>query len=362
MRKTALIPSIFVLVVAFLLSGAVPVNAQQQNEVRFVSSPDFFNFDVPDPRPRWDKAVDWYLDLVKSENPDLFLVAGDTVDGRWYNGPKTVEHMGLVYYEAWERRMKRHNLNYAVAIGDHEIGDDPGMNKKPRLAPKFKEVFAKYLNIPGKRMPVENNELVSYYNVIGNVLFITVDTYELRDGKIHQSVTGEQLKWVRNVLNEHAPETDFTVVQGHTPIVGNPKATNSSKHMLNNGRTSKFWQLMKKAGVDLYLCGEFHALTTNNTDGIWQIVHGTSWGRKGNKQTYLVGKSTPNRLDLTIRQFPFDVQGEKTWNLNKGTGGPYQIVEIPQSVRKNGPETVGTITIKKKGDQEKQVNATGVFE
>jgi len=36
---------------------------------------------------------------------------------------------------------------------------------------------------------------------------------------------------------------------------------------------------MVKYGVDVYLCGEHHRITTTKRDGIWQIVHGAMWGR-----------------------------------------------------------------------------------
>ncbi len=359
MRKL-ITSTLLVLSLSICMVTASPVvHGQEEERVTFVSSPDLFNFDVPNPMPEWEDAVDWYLTQVESEDPDYFLVAGDMVDGRWHNMEESVEHMGLIYYEAWKRRMSKHELNAMPAIGDHEMGDNPWPDKKANLAPTFKATFLRHFNLPGEQY--EGDEAVAYYVRKGNVLFLTVDEYEYRDGDIHTTVSNGQLEWVKTVLNEQGPKADFIVVQGHNPIFGNPKATSSSKLMLDGGRESEFWQVMKKAGVDLYLCGEFHALTTNKADGIWQVVHGTSWGRKGHTQSFLVGKSSPNRLDITIRTFPMDVKGEKIWNLNKGAGGPRDIVRISKSVRQNKPEVAGSITIKKEGDQKKQVNATGVF-
>src|SRR3989304_3977431 len=99
----------------------------------FVSTPDFFNFDVPNPWPQWDPAVNWYLGQVKKENPDLVLVAGDLVNGHWWDGPKCIEQMGAIYYENWIRRMRQHDLKYYVGIGDHELGDDPWPPEKLKL-------------------------------------------------------------------------------------------------------------------------------------------------------------------------------------------------------------------------------------
>ena len=71
---------------------------------------DFFNFDVPNPWPGWDSAVDWFLGRVKSENPEFILIAGDLVNGHWWDGPKCVEQMAALYYPAWIGRMKTHGL------------------------------------------------------------------------------------------------------------------------------------------------------------------------------------------------------------------------------------------------------------
>lgn len=349
------------LFVMFLVFIVPKVDAQK--EVTFVSAPDFYNFDIPDPMPTWDDANNWFLSRVKSENPDRVLVAGDLVLGEWYDHKKTIEHMGLMYYGAWDRRMKRHGLTYMPAIGDHEIGDDDWPPKKAKVVPKFKEVFKRYLDIPGvPEHEIPGNNLVSYYERIGNVLFITVDTFEKHGKNIETTVSGKQLKWMKQVLQKYTPKTEFIVVQGHAPVVGNSlNASSSSRLKLDGGRNSKFWQLMKKAGVDLYLCGEFHALNTDRVDGIWQIVHGTSWGRKGHKQSYLVGTATPNQLKLTIKSFPLDVRGDTLWNLNKGNG-PREIVRIPESVRRNGPEVQGRIIIQKQGDQQRSIKASGVFD
>ena len=91
----------------------------------FVSTPDFFNFDVPNPWPQWEDAVAWYFEQIKAENPDFVLVAGDTVNGHWWDGQKCVEQMSALYYEGWKRRMEKAGLKYYVAVGDHELGDDP---------------------------------------------------------------------------------------------------------------------------------------------------------------------------------------------------------------------------------------------
>lgn len=340
-----------------------PAGEQQQTTAEepwtFVSFPDFFNFDVPNPWPGWDDAVDWYLNQVKSENPDFVLIAGDLVNGHWWDGPKCIEQMAALYYPGWIRRMQKHGLNYYVAVGDHELGDDPWPKEKLELVPHFEQVFARHLRMPDNGP--QNKKGLAYYVLHKNILLITVETFELQDGKLHMNVLGEQLEWLKNVLAEHK-NVKHIIVQGHVPIFGHPESRSSSELMLEGAKTSQFWQTMKEAGVDLYLCGEFHAVTAAESDGIWQIVHGSSWGREiVNTQDYLVCTVFPDSLHLEMKSLPLQAKGDYMWNLHKDKG-PREIVEIPQHARQQGPKTTGTLLIQKSESGKKYLGRTGVFQ
>jgi hypothetical protein len=325
----------------------------------FVSFPDFFNFDVPNPWTGWDSAVDWYLNQVKSENPDFVLIAGDLVNGHWWDGPKCIEQMGALYYPNWIRRMQAHNLKYYVAVGDHELGDDPWPKEKLELVPHFERVFARHTVMPDNGP--QGKKGLAYYVLHKNTLIVTVETFEVQDSNMHTSVLGEQLGWFKDVLAKHKG-VDHIVVQGHVPVFGHPKSRSSSNLMLEGGKESEFWKVMKEAGVELYLCGEFHAVTVSESDGIWQIVHGSSWGREVvNTQDYLVCKVTPDSLRLEMKSFPMEAKGDYMWNLHKDKG-PREIVEIPKGAMEKGPKTIGTLTIQKSKSGKQYLNRTGVFQ
>ncbi len=340
-------------------SSSVRHRTTTEDSWTFVSSPDFFNFDVPNPWPQWEDAVDWYLDQVKSENPDFILIAGDLVNGHWWDGPRCIEQMGALYYTGWIRRMQAHNLNFYVAVGDHELGDDPWPKEKLELVPHFERVFANHMGMPDNGP--QGKKGLAYYVLHKNVLIVTVETFEIQDDKLHTNVLGEQLQWFERVLTENK-DVDYIIVQGHVPIFGTPKSRSSSKLMLEGGKTSKFWQVMKEAGVDLYLCGEFHDVTVSESDGIWQIVHGSSWGREiVNTQDYLLCTVLPDSLLIEMKSFPMEAKGDYMWNLHKDRG-PREIVEIPKQAREEGPKTIGTLTIKKSESGKQYLNRTGIFQ
>lgn len=325
----------------------------------FVSTPDFFNFDVPEPWPQWDGAVNWYLGQLKAEDPVFVAVAGDLINGHWWEGPECIEHMAAHMYEGWIRRMRAHDLRYYTAIGDHELGDDPWPEDKLALVPHFEQAFVRHLNMPDNG-PADRKGL-AYYVRHKNLLLVTVETFEERGGELHTSVSGPQLDWFKRVLAENA-DAAHIVVQGHVPIYGPVASRSSSRLMLEGGRDTAFYEAMKQGGVDLYLCGEHHAVTVSESDGIWQIVHGSSWGRQAvDTQDYLVCHVYGNRLEVQMKSFPMEAKGDHMWNLHK-KNGPRESVEISAETKRNGPQVTGRVTIDKSGPSKRFTERSGIFE
>jgi hypothetical protein len=255
--------------------------------------------------------------------------------------------------------MRAHDLNFYVAVGDHELGDDPWPKEKLELVPHFERVFARQMGMPDNGP--QSKKGLAYYVLHKNTLLVTVETFEVQDSNMHTKVLGEQFGWFKDVLAKHKG-VDHIIVQGHVPVFGHPKSRSSSGLMLEGGKESEFWKVMKEAGVDLYLCGEFHAVTVSESDGIWQIVHGSSWGREVvDTQDYLVCRVLPDSLRLEMKSFPIQAKGDYMWNLHKDKG-PREIVEIPKEAMEKGPQITGTLTIQKTKDGKRFLNRTGIFQ
>lgn len=350
-------------IVAVLLFAACNIQPgnKQDKVITFVSFPDFFNFDVPEPWLRWDKAVDFFLSKVKEEKPDFVLVAGDLVNGHWWDSPQCIEQMGTLYYSSWKRRMEKHHLKYYTAIGDHELGDDPWPVEKAKLVPYFENIYNQMLQMP--QNGPENKKGLAYYVREGDLLLITVETFELAGDTLLAEVIGQQLEWFKHVLETNS-DAKFKVVQGHVAIWGGDtiKGRSSSRLFLQKGKESEFYKTMKTGGVDLYLCGEFHDVTVLESDGIWQIVHGSSWGREVvNTQDYLVANIERNRLTVQLKRLYTEAGGGYMWNLNKNKGPREEMRFTRQSIE-TGPEITGTLVIEHaKGERNKVVQQTGYF-
>jgi hypothetical protein len=351
--------TVFLLAVMLMPLGAV---AETPDGVpaaswKFVSMPDFLNVDTDYPQPGWEPALDIVLTSVKAEKPEFLLVAGDLVMGRWRTSDEIKEYAKR-YYPAWIQRIEHYGLPFYAAIGDHELGDNPWPDWKTVLVPEYKEQFRRYLKMP-QNGPAHMLGTAFWWRH-REVLFVAVDVFEKAQGKqggITAQVTGEQLAWLEQVLTENA-DAQHVIVMGHTPVLGPVRAWSSSRLMLKDGRESPFWQTLKRHNVDLYLCGEVHAITCIERDGIMQIAHGGLVGYN-TRTNYLVGKVSSDRIELELKEIDMVPSGDKLWQ--PGTNRPLENVTIAEQVAERGFVPVGRAVLEKDPAGKRFAGAEGYF-
>ena len=331
---------------------------QASDSWTFVSIPDFLNVDTEYPQEGWEDAVAYVLEAIKAENPDFVLVAGDLVMGRWWS-EADVDKYAAIYYPAWIQRMQDHGLEYFTAIGDHELGDNPWPPEKAKLVPRLKEKFREYL-----KMPLNGPEPMkgtAFWWTHKNTLLVALDVFEEGrgpQGEIVCQVTGAQLRWLEDVLARHK-DVDHVVVMAHTPILTPVWKWSSSGLVLDGGRRSPLWQTIGRRDVDLYLCGEVHAITCTERDGVLQIAHGGLFGYNP-EVSYLVATVSPQRIELELKAIGIVNSGEKLWQV--GNNRPLERVAIAPEVKKQGFQSFGTAVIDKTAGTKALRAKTGLFD
>lgn len=342
---------------AILPFASAAADEQESDAWTFVSMPDFLNVDTMYPQPGWEETLGYVLKAVRAENPDFVLVAGDLVMGRWWSEEK-IEKYAAIYYPQWINRMNAHGLKFYTAIGDHEVGDNPWPPERAKLVPSFKRAFREHLKMP-LNGPDEFKG-TAFFVEHKNTLIVAVDVFEHgkgSQGDIVAQVTGAQLEWLNRVFADH-PHVEHVIVMGHTPILGPVRKQSSSGLMLEKGRESPLWQSMAQHHVDLYLCGEVHAITCTERDGVQQIAHGGLFGYNP-KVNYLVGRVSPQKIELELKELDIQCNGARLWQ--EGDNRPYQRVTIPPAIRNRGFVGVGQLTIDKSGENKEMLNRTGYF-
>lgn len=363
-RKILATLLIIVSLVAVTLCSAVqaetPVAQEDSETWTFVSIPDFINFDVEYPQEGWEDALGFILDSMKSEDPDFAMVAGDLVWGHWGTTEAEIDQWADKYYPGWIKRFEDHNLEVYAALGDHEIGDNAWPDDKVKAVPFFKNAFVRHLNMPLNGP--EHMKGTAFYWQRNNVLFVSVDVFEEGQsihGGIAAQVTGEQLAWLEDVLAKHRDQVDHIIVMGHTPIL-RPVVRGI---LLEDGRDSDLWQTLVKYKVDLYIAGEVHAVHCKESDGIQQVVHGSTFGF-ARKLNYMVVTVHKDRLELELKEIDV-VNGNGTLLQNDWKpgveGGPADTISITEARKQEGFTSIGYLNINKQTGTNLFESATGFF-
>lgn len=353
----------------------VPAAPELSGAYRFLSAPDFLNQDVADvtdggrrelidrrtgevansTNADYDRALTHVVDEMADQDATDLLVAGDLVEGRWGRddsrtgvfGPvrtpaqrlRATRRAAGVYYPAWQERFDQHGLVTFPAVGDHEIGDDPWRQKgnawidfKRRHVPEFKALFAGEMltRASGRHRFADRpsggpaRDTAYAVRLDDNVLLVTLDVFERRDGDVHLSVDPDQLAWLEKVLRQaRRAEIPWVMVQGHTPMTRDVRFRNSSHLVYERGTRSALWRAMVEGGVDVYLSGEVHDQTVHLTDGILEVSHGSLFYR--GEASYVVGQATRNRLVLENHQFSGTIGFEdRLWTTSR-QGAPGHI-------------------------------------
>jgi len=326
----------------------------------FVSIPDFLNFDIEYPQKGWEDALGFIVGSMKKENPAFAMVAGDLVMGHWGTQKQDIDKWAEKYYPGWVQRFKEHGLKVYAALGDHEIRDNPWRGTAADAVPFYKDAFRRYLKMPPNGP--DHMKGTAFYWLHQNVLFVSVDVFEegqSKQGEIAAGVTGKQLEWFERVVRKYRPKVDHIVVMGHTPIL-RPVRTFSSSGMLTvKGRDSDFWKTMVQYGVDLYLCGEVHAVTCTQKDGIQQVAHGGLIGRT-TKPNYMVVTVHDDKLELNLKEIDLINGTGRLWQKDKSKG-PWDTITITKERKKRGFTSIGKVTINKQEDGKRFDAPTGFF-
>lgn len=337
------------------------VQSDVDGEWTFVSIPDFLNFDIEYPQKGWEDALGFILESMKKEDPAFAMVAGDLVMGHWGTTQKEIDQWANRYYPQWIKRFKDHKLKVYTALGDHEIGDNPWRDEKAQSVPFYKKAFRRHLEMPLNGP--EHMKGTAFYWIHKNTLFVSVDVFEIGEGKegeIAAGVTGKQLEWLERVLFSNRNKVDHIIVMGHTPILQPVRKFSSSGMLLEKGRESELWKIMVKYEVDLYIAGEVHAVTCTQKDGVQQVAHGGLIGRT-NKPNYMVVTVYKDKLELEIKEIDLINGKGMIWQQDKERG-PFDTIAITEERKKKGFSTIGSVTIKKDGDKKIFEDVSGFFD
>lgn len=283
----------------------------QQDSWRFINIPDYHKAEGlsiqidAERQKRIEEQRKEFLAMYNQYGGDLITIPGDIVGGHWYrknylkkfrSQPEYTNYSTTdVILESCDRSYRglREIIfdagykNLLIAVGDHEIGDNPWQlgTKVVEHITTFREGFAKVFtkNEDGSSRftkkignalarpvgtPYEHTSNAFQHK---NVLFITIDMFRFDgadiklggQGVVSGDISGKHLEWLENVLYQaqSIPTINHIVVQSHLPIIYPVRKHGSSGMLVNKTQREKILTVFRKYNVDLYLGGEVHMNT-----------------------------------------------------------------------------------------------------
>lgn len=284
--------------------------------------------------------------IKKNYGGELLLLPGDSNGGHWTkpsfikkNFPgatpqESVLRAGHLCYAGMIKVFKKEYPLMLMAVGDHELGDNPwpAGSAVARSQVQFREAFAKEFNrdpdggrfrfdkaigdAPSQPLGTKY-EQTSYAYRHKNVLFITIDVFHQEDpeknigeeGSVIGTVVGKHLEWVEQVLSEARKDGSIKhiIVQAHLPVIHPVRKTNSSGMLMHGDTNNPLWQVMRKYKVDLYFAGEVHAntITKDPESDLIQVV------TRGNFfDNFVTVDISDKRIELTLHDQVDKYQGD----------------------------------------------------
>ena len=299
-------------------------SASAQDKWRFINIPDYHKSEGlsvendAERHKRINEMQQGFAEMHQRHGGELITIPGDIVSGHWYakkfvkrftSEPKFATYnKSQVVVEACKRsfgglKQLIHAAGYdnlLVAVGDHEIGDNPwqkGSEVVKHIATfrkEFGNVFTKDENgssrfnqnigsAPARPIGTIYEHTSNAYQH-KNVLFITLDMFRFDDkdkalgnqGVVSGDISGKHFEWLEHVLKESQSieSIDHIVIQSHLPIIYPVRKFASSGMLVDDSQSEKILNLFRKYHVDLYLAGEVHmnTLTKDSKSDLIQFV------------------------------------------------------------------------------------------
>lgn len=230
----------------------------------------------------YDTNVDRAMDRILKEHPDLVISTGDMVAGQRSAllGRPRLERMWQAFHNRVSERLAGAGIPLAVTPGNH----DASIYKKFRLE---RTIYGEQWRSrrPSVRFVDDSGYPFHYAFAMGSVLFVSVDA--TGTGRL----PGEQMVWLRRVLEERGPEYRQRVLFSHLPLW--PVAKGREREHIGEPELQK---VLEENSVDIYLSGHHHAFYPGSKGGVGFVAQACLGA--GPRRLLGTGQRTPRAYTL----------------------------------------------------------------
>ena len=233
-------------------------------------------------------AVDGAVARILELKPDLVISTGDMVAGqrRPHLSRVEVERMWSAFHAHVSERLAAAGIPLAVTPGNHDGSAYHGFERERRV---YAEQWL-------RRKPslefVDDSHYPFYYAfAVQDALVLSLDATTV--GHLH----GEQMDWLRQVLEKYGPAYEQRVAFSHVPLW--PFAMGREREYIGDPALE---QLLQGANVGLYLSGHHHVFYPGHKGGI-DLVSQACLGAGPRR---LIGSGGKSPLSFTMIELTAD--------------------------------------------------------
>ena len=205
----------------------------------------------------YEAAVDRAVGRIVTLKPDLVISTGDMVAGqrRPHLSRTEVEGMWQAFHTHVTAPLAAAGIPLAVTPGNHDGSGYHGFELE-------RGIFAEQWQPrrPALSFVDAGDYPFNYAFAAGEVLFVAVDATQVGH------LSSPQMAWIEATLDRHGPRYRWRVVFSHLPVW--PFAQGREREVIGDPALQ---ELLRRAGVALYLSGHHHAFYPGVKDGITHL-------------------------------------------------------------------------------------------
>lgn len=138
------------------------------------------------------------------------------------------------------------------APGNHDYNDDKTAQDTHDIA--YYQIFS--MPVDGEAGGVASHNPAFYSFDLGNIHFLSLDSYGREDSKKIYDTTGEQVQWIKKDLEANRNKGWVIAYWHHPPYTMGSHNSDSEQDLVQIRQN--FIQILERNGVDLVLCGHSH--------------------------------------------------------------------------------------------------------
>jgi len=194
------------------------------------------------------KVRDQFVKYLGNNHLNAWVALGDIA----YNTGSDAEYQAKFFNIYKDQLLKKYPL--FTLPGNHDYRDEDSVTFFSHDKIEYYRTFS--MPVDGESGGVPSNNQAFYSFDIGNVHFLSLDSFGAEDSTLLSDTTGPQVQWIKKDL-EANKNKDWVVAMWHHPPYTMGSHNSDEQSDMYKARQS-FLPLLERYGVDLVICGHSH--------------------------------------------------------------------------------------------------------